>query len=1018
MDTRSIQWAPTPYMSPTANATAATDQGAAGPSGDSLDIGAGTGRTETVSEDAVRAITSGTAEVKEGGGEADPVQEAFKDISFLNSESSALKKISASLKKINGTQGAQKMAECLEDYRQVASALDTMGHANLYKTAILDNEDRRSYLNKGMALDNYVESGGIQIPAPDNFNNRYLLKSGKEAMLLCNLLTGNLEGLSPEDREVYEKLKAFQESRGEFYFRGSMMMPVDDFSYNEFMPPNMPTDAIGAFLLFKRGTVLETVEPQGRQSYIFGDGGLIWQGVHEQVDNAQILKTLAKHESPATLHIWNKISEKGRELISGAKLQSAIPILNQMIVDRSFYDPHLFNDGEPSPEARALIESGKYLSSEKASRKLNRLLLQSVFPGNLPENPRSIDQLDCVLKNPEPVDDTRVLVAALLEKIKNLGYTPGPDMTKPPFNMPTDPMAAMGWTVANRCDMGATRKILIEQLLAGEKINLTRTGSVNLTGADYTLSLDQLIEFIKKEKGTTSASMESFLSICNTLEERGSRFFVRMEDNSVRGSLVPLNRDRVIPGNEASEAAAKMMKGQRLDYASAYFLLQDRGEMVILSPDGALATVSDLDDLQRYMTQGTVADRTGFVDRSAPKANMLMTYFVEPFAPSNILGYDDTPARATKIGSNEQVDMVFLRSDMPEKKNLLYEYLQKGEAQVLERLDPSRSMNDPALLSEFVYRALHDHPDDTYIRFLVAGHGGAEKGLLPDGEHNNAEANHAMSVDDFARGVHEGVRRFNGEHGSNRTIDNLFLASCLMGNTSYIYALSKYGDVRYLNASPEVMMGNDPNVFFEYVSAPETAGSTAEQFARDMVDKVVAAPCFPSGKTGEHESTFGKIYGAYDLDPAKGARFMLSLKRFAREAERLMEDGTFRSYMQEDIKKIKPYLTNIPMLFGPRLEQRDLIEVCDRFLTDERLGDRHFKRATERLKSATEALVVYQRGADKEYTQRGPSIFFPTELSEKDDVYMSTSLMKESGFDRFLKKFARQDSVNDSPQGR
>jgi|GEM_PF-3112213 len=836
----------------------------------------------------------------------------------------------------------------------------------------------------------------------------YHMKSTDDVKTLVKLLQNDLEGLSPEDRETFEKLSKFENKGGRFYFRSSSLFDSSDIGI-----PTCQTDAKGALLVIKNGLNMDMTDRYGTIYPVDGDTQLIYDEKKslECIKNSQeIISGTLSHDKPATKRIWEQLPQYVRETLQkSSDNESRVGwIVNYSIQNAGLYDRDSFAGLELTGEANNLIaQSEERDLTQKESYRLNRLLIQAAFPGCISDPPSSLSQVDAALKAKPLSNKGLDIVLAILKRVDDIGYDVKPDLTKPPFNMPTDPMAGLQWSVENKTSKAMEQRCILNQLVRGEKVNLIQKGKISLTGADYSIELSQMLDFIKSKSEGLTETHKIFRENCRQLEEKEATLFVRMEDNSTRGALVPLAGKDEKESNSFLKEYAKRLSS--IDWESAYYLLEDRGDMVILQKDGSLASVSNARELDEYVRRGTIADKTKFVDQEMAKKNLFMCYFVAPFKADHIMGYDDAPLRAMKIGSNANADMEFLRSDMPEKKNLIYEYLQKDEAQVIERMEPNTLMNDPATLSSFVYKTMSRHPKDGCIRFLVAGHGGAEKGLLPDGKDNNAEANSAMSVDDFARGIHDGVKQFNAEKGVKRSIDNLFLGSCLMGNTSFIYALSRYGDVKYLNASPEVMMGNDPNVFFEYVTNDSTAGNSPEKFARDMVDLVISAPSFPGAGIDEDlgkSMTFGKIYGAYDLAPEKGRNLAKCLKGFTKEAERLISDSRMLACMKEDVKNVDPYLTGIPMFIPiANIQQRDLIEVLEKFLSDARIEDKAFRSAATELIAATKSVVVYQRGVDDRYEQQGPSIYFPCRKEDFDDVYLKTSLMKDTGFDSFLKRF-------------
>lgn len=437
---------------------------------------------------------------------------------------------------------------------------------------------------------------------------------------------------------------------------------------------------------------------------------------------------------------------------------------------------------------------------------------------------------------------------------------------------------------------------------------------------------------------------------------------------------------------------------------AAYLNLINGGEIVLLGEDGSLEHLDNPTEVHQFAATGQVQrTRPAPVDPAAPKTNLLAMYYDAPFDPTQKGGiYEDTPLRAARVGSDADVDMVTLRSDLPHKKNLRNEYLEPDQAKLLGTLDPKTMMNDPKTLERFVYDSLKAHPDDKFVRLMVAGHGGAELGLLPDGDENDATAHGAMGVDDFANAVHEGLARFNQETGRNRKIDNLMVGSCLMANTSFIHALAKKGDIKVLSASPETLMGNDPTVIFSYLADPKTAGRTAEEFASDMVDLLEGATAFPGGKKNLQ---FADTYGAYDLDPAKGKAMADSLDALFKA---VVAEPQFAKYVKEDVAACPTYGVNRILNFQFGINQRDAIQVAERIAGDHRISSDAIKAACKAVVAATDGVVLKQKMNDRYNTRRGPTLYLPTEPFAIDDRLMQTDLLKNSAFGDFIKLVAEQ----------
>ena len=467
-----------------------------------------------------------------------------------------------------------------------------------------------------------------------------------------------------------------------------------------------------------------------------------------------------------------------------------------------------------------------------------------------------------------------------------------------------------------------------------------------------------------------------------------------------------IREDAVNTPNVFSRESTGLQRGalHQANDLVGYLNLINEGGLVLLNSDGSIVHLDSPGEVKEYAATGQVTrNRPAPVDPQAPKTNLLMLYYDSPFDPTQKGGiYEDTPMRASQVGSNAEVDMVTLRSDMPHKKNLRNEYLQPDDMQLIASLDPKTLMNDPKTLENFVYDTLKAHPDDKHVRLMVAGHGGAELGLMPDGESNDASAHGAMSVDDFASAIHEGLARFNKETGKSRKIDNLIVGSCLMANTSFIHALAKKGDIEVLSASPETLMGNDPNIIFSYLADPKTSDKSGPEFASDLVELLEGAAAFPGGRKNLQ---FADTFGAYDLSPTKGQKMADSLQTLFKA---VVAEPQFAQYVKEDITACPTYGINrfVNLQFG--INQRDIIQVAERIANDARIGSDAIKQACKDVVAATEAVVLKQKMDERYADRRGPTLYLPTESFAIDERLMNTDLLKSSSFSEFIQLVGSQ----------
>ena len=442
------------------------------------------------------------------------------------------------------------------------------------------------------------------------------------------------------------------------------------------------------------------------------------------------------------------------------------------------------------------------------------------------------------------------------------------------------------------------------------------------------------------------------------------------------------------------------MKGMvvRADDRAAYFQLSQGERLVALDGKGQLHELKSLEDFEKFHRAGRVGKAASkpFDGEKIDSDNLMMFYHVSPFDPIEKGNYDDLPQRITQIGSSEQVDIITMRSDLPTKRNLRVERAQKGELQEIKRLDPSLAMNDPKVLEDFIYETVSSNLGDDRIRFLVGGHGGAEKGLLPDGEHNNAEANHAMSVDNFAGAISKALDRVEKETGRRPKIDNLMLVSCLMGNTSFIHALAQTGDIETLLASPELMAGSNPISTFGFLNDPKTSKAGGREYAEYLLEEWSQAPAAIGGDKSQHHAS---TIGAYDLSPEKAKRFQKALGGFFEAA---LAEPKYAEYLKENIARAPSYGINplINVMFD--VDNRDLLQVLDHASKDARIKSPKLKKAIQELQAASEAQALGQKVAEDYEGRRGPSLYLPLDDWDFDPKMGETALLKSVKYKEFM----------------
>lgn len=501
-------------------------------------------------------------------------------------------------------------------------------------------------------------------------------------------------------------------------------------------------------------------------------------------------------------------------------------------------------------------------------------------------------------------------------------------------------------------------------------------------------------------------------------------------------SLLPENPNKM-PMFFQADSGLGMITG----FLTGYELIRKGKVIAALSPNGSLVYIKTLEEFKTYLSSLNKEELQNLPDMR-PKQNLQMCYYVSPFDPvgtsepmrkvlyelAGIGLYDLQPLVHTKSSNGNTHDVIF-RSDLPGKKNLRLEIVENGSMNLIKKAPPETMMSDPDILSDFVYNMLKTFPDDKHIRFIAAGHGGADVGLLPDDPVGGSAEVHKhpiMGVDSFAKAIHEGIEKAEKETGKTFKIDNIVLNSCLMANSSFIYALSKYGDISFLNASAAPVSGSPPQESFEYLSKPENTDASAEKFAKDMVDIMINGKFLMPEVPGDDKSAssdFALTYGAYRLDPEKNKVFSEKVKNMFNIGSS-HTDEEFFSVIKDIIFNCPLSAQNTPMP-GP-YKQRDLVLFCRNIISDKRINDEEFKKAAKEVIDAVSDFVVVQKGKkgkpklDKDekplinpetgsiiyeydYTKdEGPSIYLPFTMYESKMI--DTEFMKETSAKGFIQK--------------
>jgi hypothetical protein len=520
----------------------------------------------------------------------------------------------------------------------------------------------------------------------------------------------------------------------------------------------------------------------------------------------------------------------------------------------------------------------------------------------------------------------------------------------------------------------AKRRTLISELQSGQRLSLTLANDYRQLKLPVGVDRKQVLAI---SQYVTSPTVE---------QEKFKASFANLQKD---GAVVTA---RALSGDEKGMLLNACDRGALLN-------LEAGGEVVVLTKDGRLHSANTLEDITTLELTGSIPSKLTSelpLGTNPTSDNLFMTYYAAPFDPIKKGNYDDLPLRLTQVGSSSRVDLVTLHSDLPDKKNLHLDRVQRGKLESLQQMDPKQVLSDPKVFEDFIYHTISDNLSDGRIRLLVGGHGGAEKGLVPDGKDNNAQADHAMGVDEFSKAITQALDRVQEGTGKRPHIDNLVLCSCLMGNSSLIHALSQNADVGILCASPEIMQGSSPTSMVEYLNDPKTSKASSEEFARFLVDEIMETPSSPGGSIATHHAD---TYGAYQIDKAKGVRFQKSLS------------GFFQACLDspKDAARIKAAISDCPtygqnkivnLMFN--VQERDIIQVAEKIAGDARIQSQAVKSACKELIAATEDQVLVQKMTKNYQGRRGPTICMPVDRFDYDKKFGETELLKSTRYDEFL----------------
>ncbi|MBI3925291.1 MAG: hypothetical protein HY319_07120 [Armatimonadetes bacterium] len=585
--------------------------------------------------------------------------------------------------------------------------------------------------------------------------------------------------------------------------------------------------------------------------------------------------------------------------------------------------------------------------------------------------------------NPPPAE--RLEAISLMNRISSLGMSIEPSLGDPPDILMTDYdksyqhelktrlRSAFGEELAQSLPL--QHKKLIDDLASGEYVQFLKDGDYPF----YPLHVNRgQLKTLERYRTDATPEMVTFDRAWKRLLSDQGLLFARIQGGEGKGALV------------------------RTDSLGAYLTLANDGVVVVLDARGDLKTCSTVDDvlraiypphgLEQYRAKATPSSgaATGPAPETPASQENLFAIYYNALHDSEgkYPYYDDFPVKLQSMGSTPGVEVVVERSDRPVKRHLRRDILEEGRLGSLVELPAEKLMSDPRELEDFVYQTVKQHGDHKHLRLMVVGHGGADRGLLDDYRQDGTLTQ--MPVDKFADAISQALDRVEKETGKRPVIDNLIMGSCLMGTASLVSALAEHGDVRFLSASPEVLLDGFPRAMLEYLREHPDAG--AEEFASALVEINMAAVSLEGGKENRKHAL---VYGAYSLEPEKNREFKGALKEFFAACS---EHPEYAAYYRQDVQRVPSYNIHPAGGPGPGENQRDLLAVVRAIRDDGRIRSDRIEEAADRLTRAARAQVVRQEGIGRHADREGLSLHLPLHNGNK----APTRLLDETGWEKFM----------------
>ncbi|MHC9538609.1 MAG: hypothetical protein AB9903_03740 [Vulcanimicrobiota bacterium] len=442
-------------------------------------------------------------------------------------------------------------------------------------------------------------------------------------------------------------------------------------------------------------------------------------------------------------------------------------------------------------------------------------------------------------------------------------------------------------------------------------------------------------------------------------------------DSGLQSLLKP--RDRYLASDPELRSAGMSVNISR---EKARERLAEGKTVYLLTADGHAEILEKPEDLEGRLLTGKLPENPSRWIHKDPAVNVLISVHATFFQPYPIASASYSPHLFHQMDdtlkeNNDLLVILSLHDTVPEGP-LRREEVVAGDRKLLDL--PEGKLNDMKILSEHIYQSLKSHPEAHRALACLEGHGSGPKGMLPYRDEKDGKRR-GISVDDLAKGTHDGLTRFNMETGQQKRLGMMILDSCLMGDFAVLDAMSRNNDVSVLVSSPvPVFVDKDfEHSLYQLLGNPAGADMSDEEIGMKLVEEYKGAGAF----------------GAYRVEDQYVQPVRKALRGLFSQA--LKKPELFPALrMACDNVKMKQYDT-----IGC-----DMIQLAREIGRDPSLSSLH--REAHEMEESVKCLVLAQHSPDtrtgnggKLFTVDGPSIFMPTVPSSWEEEYFDTPLARE-----------------------